>query len=276
MENPEYLYEHSFLDAQIIEWIDVCREQFKSWFSLANQVNSHSLSSMFQLDAHNQVIHELMLASLYLRTLHNYQGAILMAERGMVTQARVLARAMLDSIFPLVAISKDHEFAKVYAENHLLQQVKYYEKAKKLENARIPEIDDPKNLEKEEELRKQIKDLGVKHITTEELARRADLYEWYLTAYALLSGTVHSRAGDLEEYLVLTEEQEIKELDWGPRTKGMKTLMMTAIESMLIAVEHIACISPKHPTKENNDFRSKLEDLVQDEVIQPEVTNDDI
>lgn len=267
MENPKFLTEHGFLDPQIGTWITDCRQRFSKWFSLAENTNKLGLQVLFQLDAHNHVIHELLLASLYLRTLHNYQGTLLMIERGMVTQGRVLARAMLDSVFPLVAIAKDHSFAETYAHNHLLQQVKYLEKAKKLTSARIPEIDDPKSSARAEELRSEIKRHGVKEIKTEQLAQRAGLTEWYLTAYALLSGTVHSRAGDLEEYLVMNPEGEIKEFDWGPRTKGLKTLMLSAIETMLVSIEHVQAISADWSAKPLNDMRETLKELYANEFL---------
>jgi hypothetical protein len=48
---------------------------------------------------------------MFIRALHTFQGAVLMAERGMITPGRMLARCMLEVIFLLVAISKDKAFA---------------------------------------------------------------------------------------------------------------------------------------------------------------------
>jgi hypothetical protein len=177
-----------------------------------------------------------------------------------------MVRAILDSLFPLVAIAKDKAFAQTYAENHTLQQLRYFRKAKKLTGSRIPEVDDPKDELRAEQLAKKIEEQGIRTITTEDLARRAGLIEWYLTAYSLLSGTVHSRAGDLEEYLVLSDANEIKEFDWGPRTKGIKTVMMTAMGSMFMAAEHVKSISTKHPASDLVGLRGKLEALVKDEL----------
>jgi hypothetical protein len=262
MKNPECLREQGFLGPELAVWVTECRKRFAPWFNLGDRVNALAMSTLLQLDAHNRVLHELLLASLYLRTLHNYEAAIVLAERGMVTQGRVMGRAMLDSLFPLAAIAKDHEFAFTYAHNHLLQQVKYFRKAKKLSTVRIPELDDAKNRARVEELKKEITEKGVKEITTKELADRAELADWYLTAYALLSGTIHARAGDLEEYLVLAPDGEIKEFDWGPRTKGIEKLLMLVIEAMLAAVDHVQVISPKHPTQRHKELRNELASLV--------------
>ena len=263
MENLEFSYEQGFLDSKTEAWVRECRKRFEKWFVLTGDVNSLAVDTIFQFDAHNKLIHEMLLATLYLRTLHNYQGTILMAERGMMAQGRIMARSILDSVFPLVAIAKDQEFAATYAENHTLQQVKYFRKVQKLTTARLPDVDAPENLARAAELQEQIDAKGIKHISTESIAERAGLGEWYLTAYSLLSGTVHARAGDLEEYLVLAPDDEIKEFDWGPKTKGMELLLMSAMESMLMGVEHAVTISPRHPSSRLEELRARLVALVQ-------------
>jgi hypothetical protein len=261
MENPTYLYKQGFLDPNLTKWIMECKQRYSDWFSLAVRVNEIAMDVLHKLEAHNRLVHEMLLASLYLRTLHNYQGMILMAERGMISQGRILVRAMLDSMFPLVAIAKDHSFAPIYARNHQLQLVKYVEKVQKLTSTRIPELELPEAQSRITELRNEIKKFGIKEIKTEELADKAGLKDWYLTAYAQLSGTVHSRAGDLEEYLVLTSEQEIKELDWGPRVKGLELKLATAMDAMLLSIEHVQAISQDIFTERREALRIALTEL---------------
>ena len=117
-----------------------------------------------------------------------------------------------------------------------------------------------------DELKQEIKDQGLKEFRIKELAQRAGLENWYLTVYAVLCGTVHSRAGDLEEYLVLNDRNEIKELAVGPTDNGLKELLMAAIQTMLMAIEHVASLCKLELSTRVEEFQARLDALVQGEL----------
>lgn len=54
----------------------------------------------------------------------------------------------------------------------------------------------------------EIQNIGVRRVNIEEVARRGGCHNIYVTAYALLSRSVHSSAGDLEAHLALDDERE--------------------------------------------------------------------
>ena len=267
MENSDLLVSDGFLDPKLQHWIQESRKRYPEWHRIAGDVNRFSLNVLFSLDARNGVIEELLLASLYLRILHTFQGAILLAERGMLTQGRMLARSMLEAVFPLAAIAKDSGFAKEYANKHKLQQLKFFRKAQQLGSEMVKELEDPETKQLVEELKDEIDNLSIKVLRTEDIAKKAGLHIWYLTAYAVLSGTVHSKAGDLEEYLVLGPNGEIKEFDWGPSSKGLRELLMTVTESMLMAVEHVKSICTINVEVNLEQYRNQLNKLVSKELI---------
>jgi hypothetical protein len=267
MENPEFLASGGFLDPEIQRWIQESRRRYPTWFGIAVDVNRFALKVMLGLDVHNRAIGELLLATLYLRILHTFEGTILMAERGMLTQGRMLARSMLEAVFPLVAIAKDPATAGEYVEDHKLQKLKFFRKAQQLGSGMLEELEDPETKKLAEELKDEVDSLGLKGLRTEDLAKKAGLHNWYLTAYAVLSGTVHSRVGDLEEYLVLGENEQIKEFDWGPRDKGLEKLIMTVAEAMLIAIEHVRAICKIDAGPELTGLRERLNELVTEGLV---------
>jgi Family of unknown function (DUF5677) len=108
------LEQKGFLGKSIEDWVQKIRARHKQLFTLADEVNELCHASMFELEPHNRDIHEMLVATLYLRVVSNYQGTVLLLERGMMPEARVLARAMLEAIFSLVAIGNKPPLAHDY------------------------------------------------------------------------------------------------------------------------------------------------------------------
>lgn len=97
-----------------------------------------------------------------------------------------------------------------------------------------------------QDINKQIKDKNIKKMTKRDLAKKAGLLTTYDSAYKVLSGTIHVNARDLEQYLDLNDEGEIKSFKWGPDVKEIDTILFTAAESMffiLVGIAHIFSLS---------------------------------
>src|SRR5713101_7073425 len=56
----------------------------------------------------------LLAARLLMRGMSAFQGAIVMAERGMTTEARTLARSCFETVFCLGALRKDPRFVEAF------------------------------------------------------------------------------------------------------------------------------------------------------------------
>ena len=93
--------QNGFLDNDIQNWISKIRKDHSDFFELANDANKLFQKVMLELDAHENVPQEIIVASLYMRALSAYQGVIVMTERGMIPEARVLTRYLLEVIFTL-------------------------------------------------------------------------------------------------------------------------------------------------------------------------------
>ena len=55
---------------------------------------------------------QLLVAILYGRSLYHFQSAVLLCERGIVTSAKVLARALCEAAFYIAASAKDTRFVE--------------------------------------------------------------------------------------------------------------------------------------------------------------------
>lgn len=96
-----------YLSKQITQWIEKHRKENSEWFELCEEINRFSHSTMFTMTIHNKYLPELIVASLYIRAMSNLQGIILLAERGMINEAKSLLRCLLECEFAVVAIDKD-------------------------------------------------------------------------------------------------------------------------------------------------------------------------
>ena len=259
MPIEDYIFPNGFLDPGLHEWVEECHRLYPEWFALVNDLNALAIKVMTSLSVHDDEPQESILAALFIRTLHTFQGAVLMAERGMMTPGRMLARCMLEVVFQLVAISKDKSHAQEYAQSDIIHKLRSFRKLQKLG---CPEFSERTHLDRATELENQKAALGLKNPPQiEEWAKRAGLHNFYLTAYAHLSSAVHSSPSDLEEYLILDKNGTIKELKWWPCEDGIDTLFIALIECMMLVIENISHLTTTETNEELEEFKKRLDAL---------------
>lgn len=256
--------EHNgFLDKDIETWIEKYRTEHSGFFELANDANQLFQKAMLELDAHNQVPQEIIVASLYMRALSSYQGVILMAERGMIPEARVLTRSLLEVIFTLCAIIKNKDLTAIYIDEDKRKKLKFLNKFRQLHNGNLPKDIDSNEIHKlEKELKVEIEKDNIKIRKTEEWAKDAGLHDWYLTAYAVLSDSVHIKVSDLERHVVADENDVIKEFKWGPSDAGIQEVLLTSIEGMIVSLIETLDFFKKQRENTIQDLRDRLHKLV--------------
>ncbi|MFG1364053.1 DUF5677 domain-containing protein [Xanthobacter versatilis] len=101
--------EQGFLSPDIAHFIGKHRQDNRAAFDLADALNRTAQRLMLSSEVRMEgdVLSEKNLAQLFfVRAVSNFQGAILMAERGAIVEARTLARTCLETVFALVAAVK--------------------------------------------------------------------------------------------------------------------------------------------------------------------------
>jgi uncharacterized protein DUF5677 len=238
LEQKMPLKENGFIGADIQNWIVKCRERHASLFELATEVNRFSHASVFAFDLRNRTFHETLLFTLCFRVLSNYQAVILLCERGMMPESRIMARAMIEALFLLCAVGRDEKFARDFVKEDQIKRLRFLNKFRKLHGGLPAGVDSQEVLELEAKLKKEIQTDKIRERTTEEWARESGLHSWYLTVYSVLSDSVHTKVRNLERYLQVDEAVAvIKGLQWGPDDSEVKEIMSSAIEGMLIALK---------------------------------------
>lgn len=91
--------DQGFLSPEITSWVEKHRAENIAWFLLAESLNriAHRQLGLLKIPADNN---QLFVASLlFMRGLSNFQGAILLSERGMTQEARTITRSCFENIF---------------------------------------------------------------------------------------------------------------------------------------------------------------------------------
>jgi len=232
--------EHGFLSKEINLIANNLSKEFPEWFEVLYQINGYCQNLQYELNINNQNPQQIVCAALYSRCLSMYQAALSMAVKGMDVQTRILLRCMLESLFILVASSTSEDIAKEFVAADQLERRKIFNKARSwsaesLKKLAINHATD----EMKEKIERDIEETGAKKIYAEQMAIKAGLHDWYLTAYSIFSQSVHSSIRDLEKHLITDGQKNIIGLKNEPSTENIERLFITSAEAMLHALRAV-------------------------------------
>ena len=244
--------ENGFLDADAVTWITKHRNDHSALFSVCESINYLSQTHLYRLNIHSEDVQELVVSLLFIRALGAFQTSILLIERGLTSEARIILRNLIEILFKLRAVSRDRDVARAYVYADEIDRKKFINKFRLLSDDLRQAHGNPKL----DELLQAIKEnIDVKDITerqTQWYAQKAGLSDYYNTVYSIFSRSVHVNVRELEELLVTDGEGHITEITYGPdAAKGLDRLLLTGGETQCLILEDISRV-----------FALKVEDRV--------------
>ena len=257
--------EIGFLSSSLDGFEEEIKQAFPEHYEYILKINRFCNPLQYELNIHLDNPDELTSAILFSRTLATYQAFILLAKRGMIQQMKMLLRCMLESLFPLVAISKqkDYTLKLIGSEDH--ERLKAFKKL-----LRYHERHDPNNpileeiRQKVDEVKHWISKQNIQKITIAQAALDAGLIDWYDTAYSFFSLTVHASVRSLEDSLVLDDQRNLRELKNEPELHELDHLFTTAIEVMKFAIIALSKIFKIDVNRFVEDLSEKLSKFAKD------------
>jgi hypothetical protein len=215
---------NGFLGDDINAWMVNNRHHHIDLFNQAEKLNSDCYTALGKARPHNGDKRELTVSCLFPRTMELFQGTYLLISRGMIPSSNVLLRTLIETMFVLIAVAKDDDALDAYILNDEAERLKTANKVIHDKHGAILGIP----IEDAERIKAEILEKQIKKWSVEEFARKAGLYDWYLTVYAFLCGPVHAGIKDLEQYLNLDEHNQVKSIEFVPTDKGTTTILATA------------------------------------------------
>ena len=163
------MWKDAFLSPRISGVVIRARDKQKRLYAQLNRINEHARLLQLQIEVAPEDVQGLLIAIFFSRTLNSIQAAVLVGERGLPAQAKVLLRASMESMFSLRACL-DPEFAEKLNNADPVQRKKHYKKAAQLVERKV--ISDPNGVvspEKLAEIEADIAEVNARDITTAEI-----------------------------------------------------------------------------------------------------------
>jgi len=230
----------------------------KELFNLCFELNTLAHASKYDLQIHNQEAQEMMLGCLMIRLLNNFQGIVILSNYGLVVEAKILLRSMLETLFILKICCEDKDFIDKYIKS---DQVYRY-KLLNIPRNNPDHIFDALREYATEDIKKQVKDNikvnNIEGFEIYELAEKAGLKSHYDSAYRLLCNTSHSGVRSLEEYLVLDERSEVRILNSGPIEKDFDLVLITAMDNLCLGLFCIFAFFKVDKLSMIEEFRKRI------------------
>jgi Family of unknown function (DUF5677) len=233
--------EHGFLDGDAASWIIKHRTDNKEIFAVCEKINRLAQTHLHKLNIHSEDVQELLVSLLFIRALATYQTSILLIERGLVFEAKIILRCLIEILFKLRAVSNDRDVAVTYVYEDEVFRKKFINKFKLLssdvkEAQGNPQLDDLLATIKE-----NIQNKNIQEQKTQWYAHKAGLDDYYNTVYALFSGSVHANVRELQELLKTDETGRVTEILYGPDIPSdLHKLLLTGGESLCLILQDVS------------------------------------
>jgi len=214
--------DRGFLGQAIVDWRNaVVARAHKPFFKFAYDVNDFCQRAKYSLNIHNQDGQAIIVASLFLKMLFDYQGAILLLERGMVAQGEALLRCALEAYLLIKRAVDDEEFAVAWAHSDHRDRLRMLQSVGIGEGG-LPPIADAAELQaKIAEVEKQIEDTKAKPILVRDILKNPGA-EWLPSLYMFWSFSVHSVPRAVQQYVEGgSQGMGVKGFKSGPSEDGL-------------------------------------------------------
>ena len=234
MKKETTLAEEGFLADEIQAVVEDIQDRYSKHLSELYALNRLLTSAQYQLDIDRENAIELTAGVLFVRSLAHCQAAIILIERGMLPSASAIARCAIEGLFNLGACASDYQTALDFLD---ADQADRQRKAKYLkkycESNKDAKLDKAELDRIAQEIDNKVKELSAKELKVRGMAEKANLESMYLIEYSMLSGSVHSTAGDLDKHFQWDRENDKVSMLTEPSVKDLEITMLIIGTTMI-------------------------------------------
>lgn len=225
-----------FLSNESEEGRNLVLSSYQDAFSLAKDSNRHAMRLFreYSLCVNNEV--KIAIAALMTRIIETYQGVIILLERGMTSQAKMLVRSQLDALFQMAAMVKNPNLYDSYAVKHYRSTISALKAAKRWKQK---SLQGRLSKEKIDELilinETKIKEINTNSLNIYQWAEKAGLSDFYNMFYVENSSAIHSDMWSLDDHVSGSEHGW--QVNFGPNDFDLYHVLRTSIYVMISAIE---------------------------------------
>jgi len=235
-------------------------EKYSDFFEFAREMNRLCMKLLSELRIDWEDKHKLITHTLFIRTVENYQGVYLLLERGMMAQAKVLTRSMLEALFTLVALQKKPKLLASYLDQHEESYRRGLKAAMKFKSKSLKEAAKMHGLEKRYiEKKQELKNRELKALSPIEWAIEAELEDYYNVYYVTYSNSIHSNLSALDDHI--DETKDDINLSMGPSDIDLYDVLKCGIFILLNAANSIELVNGNDISSKLHEYENRFEEL---------------
>lgn len=227
--------DQGFLSSEIEAYRTKFRSTHSAYFDFVERVSRFCHKIKFDIKPHSRDGQEIFAAGLFIKLMADVEGAVLLLERGLVSQAASLLRVALEALITLAKVCQSYEFVEAFIRVGERQRLKL---VRGMRSNPAQAFDTIKE-ELTDDLIKHIVEIvgDTKEEKVEQWARDVGLSALYDAQYRLFSVEVHSRPRCLERYLIMDETGELKDIRWGPNlNENLRPELIEAARTLIAAL----------------------------------------
>jgi hypothetical protein len=258
---PRQLTDAMFLCEHIVDLVPQIRLDHQHAFALAEDLNYFANGQLFATTVKKGDRQQVVVSSLLPRLLTAFQGGLLLAERGLSAELKLLTRKVLEVTFRIAAIARDADVAEKYIQSDEMNRKKLLSKLRRLRTVthtteELATID-----QLETEVKAAVQAAQIKELSIEWYAEKAGMSDFYNSVYAYLSQSAHANVRDLDALVERDVHGEPEAFRYGPDPDGTSDILCTAIEVVVIALDAAANILPNFDRNKIAEFHQRMEVL---------------
>jgi len=235
---------------------------YKAWFDFAEELNRFGLDMLRDRDVPRHDNQRLTIAILFVRAHKSFQSSLLLAERGLIGDARVVLRSAVEGAIALNALANDAAFLDQLIEAHYYNQRKT---ARLILNDPIYRAGHSPEQIAQMEATVQDVDAREKIVAPRKFGdpNWADVAskhckDLYQTLYRLLSADgTHTTINAIHRHVTYDANEQITDLKIGPDTSSLIETLKAACLMLLWAAD------PFVRAFELNEIRGRLQKHLQ-------------
>lgn len=232
-------FEQGFLSEPFDDFRSAVRQQYADLRSLLLRVNAQCVSAQHAVNIDPNDSRAMLAAVLFARTLASTQAAVLLLEHGLLAQARTILRASLETLFALGAIYRKPALVPELVQSHEADKRTVADRMLRWKSPELRSVVEQQITEAE---LKTLLASKARSTNQFELACAAEMEDWYLSLYSLLSFPAHGAVSDLVNHIVTGDDGLIESFKSEPELQGQAASWGYAIEIQLKAAQALAGI----------------------------------
>lgn len=234
-----------FLSSSIATSIANIRADFAPWFATADSFNELGMRVLPAAKADQSSNQQVVAAALYGRTLTSFQAAYILAERGMLSDARTVVRAAAETAIVLCAVIQDSSVCNLLIDRHFWHHRKlryaWLNDPQAVAEMTSEQVDAVKaTVTEADKTHPRAQQLKGDPVSIATLAQQAGVTALYNAIYRSTSGdAAHTSIDALNRHISADAQANIVGLKFGPAADDLPATLSDAISVLGHALQAV-------------------------------------